>query len=911
MHAERDYLRDVVFPELAERLRQRRHYLEPIDLRLGVEIETIAEEQARELQVLKVCLDEIERSRPFLLVLLGDRYGWTPPEERIARAALEAGFDTETAGKSVTALEIEFGILKKDPDQRQRCLFYLRQPLPYAQMSPELAAVYSDEHSPDPQVRAGYARLQALKHRIARDEELAARVRHYGLGWDIEEGRVTGLEAWGRQVLEALWDDLEAETAAFARQAPATWEAEEREALNEFIELKARDFRGRRAVMAQALTLAEAEEDGVWGLCLTGEPGSGKSALFARLYRHSSASSPPAESAAPSDAPLLLAHAAGSTPRSGGVGFMLRRWVLELATFLGEPSPLAEDAGMEEVEKAFSGLLHRASARRRVVVLVDALNQFEPTPRARYVTWLPKPWPANARLIATAVPGPEVEALTRRAGVEPLALPPLDEAEAAEISRAVWARHHRQINPEVLRQALGRSRADGEPAYANPLWLTLAMEQLNLLDADDFDRAGQNLHDLLLEITGDLPPDIDGLFADLLGRAEKRFGLAWTMSFASLVALSRAGWREADLRELLPAAARLLLPESPPPAWDPLQFAALRRSFRGQVIQRGSHGRWDFTHLQMRAAMAERYLADPALVQRLHRAVADHLLALPLGDPLGAQESMHHLIGGDDRLRAARFYASLPTPLGEPSEATRTLALHILAAGEAEPNPGLAWTLSLLTQPGLTADRIHDLGNRLQFDLNDALANEARLGLRLLLLEAVRQSLERLAASDPSKTSWQRDLSVSENKVGDVLRAQGDLSGALRSYRAGLVIRERLAASDPSNASWQRDLSVSHDRVGDVLRAQGDLSGALRSYRAGLVIRERLAGSDPSNASWQRDLWVSYWRVAATLERSGDRQAAVWWTRAYQTLSAMKRAGLFISPGDERVYLQLKQKLGY
>ena len=34
--------------------------------------------------VLKVCLDEIERSRPFLLVLLGDRYGTVMPEERIA-----------------------------------------------------------------------------------------------------------------------------------------------------------------------------------------------------------------------------------------------------------------------------------------------------------------------------------------------------------------------------------------------------------------------------------------------------------------------------------------------------------------------------------------------------------------------------------------------------------------------------------------------------------------------------------------------------------------------------------------------------------------------------------------------------------------------------------------------------------
>jgi hypothetical protein len=111
MHAERDHLRNHVFPALEDRLRERRHYLEPIDLRQGVETATLAEERARDLQVLKVCLDEIERSRPFLLVLLGDRYGWAPPEDRIAAAAQEAGLDTEAAGKSVTALEIEFGLL--------------------------------------------------------------------------------------------------------------------------------------------------------------------------------------------------------------------------------------------------------------------------------------------------------------------------------------------------------------------------------------------------------------------------------------------------------------------------------------------------------------------------------------------------------------------------------------------------------------------------------------------------------------------------------------------------------------------------------------------------------------------------------------------------------------------------------
>jgi len=102
MHAERDYLRSHVFPRLEEALRARRHFLEPIDLRLGVETAQEGTDEARELLVLKVCLDEIERSRPFMIVLLGDRYGWVPPEERLVAAAREQGVDIIPAGKSVT-----------------------------------------------------------------------------------------------------------------------------------------------------------------------------------------------------------------------------------------------------------------------------------------------------------------------------------------------------------------------------------------------------------------------------------------------------------------------------------------------------------------------------------------------------------------------------------------------------------------------------------------------------------------------------------------------------------------------------------------------------------------------------------------------------------------------------------------
>jgi tetratricopeptide (TPR) repeat protein len=145
-------------------------------------------------------------------------------------------------------------------------------------------------------------------------------------------------------------------------------------------------------------------------------------------------------------------------------------------------------------------------------------------------------------------------------------------------------------------------------------------------------------------------------------------------------------------------------------------------------------------------------------------------------------------------------------------------------------------------------------------------------------LKSFRDSLAiagRLAQADPGKAGRQRDLSVSYNKVGDVLVAQGNLPEALKSFRDSLAIAGRLAQAEPGNAGWQRDLSVSHNKVGDVLVAQGNLREALTSFRDSLALADRLAKADPGNAGWQRDLSVSYERVGDVLVKQGNLPEAL------------------------------------
>jgi tetratricopeptide (TPR) repeat protein len=140
--------------------------------------------------------------------------------------------------------------------------------------------------------------------------------------------------------------------------------------------------------------------------------------------------------------------------------------------------------------------------------------------------------------------------------------------------------------------------------------------------------------------------------------------------------------------------------------------------------------------------------------------------------------------------------------------------------------------------------------------------------------QAMHEQVQTRAAADPANTGWQRDLSVSHNKLGDMAAAAGDRTAARTHYQAGLDIAARLAAADPANTQWQRDLSVSHDSLGDMTAAAGDLTAARTHYQASLDIRQRLAAADPANTGWQRDLSISHNKLGNVAADAGDRTAA-------------------------------------
>jgi|RhiMetdeSRZDD1v2_1073273.scaffolds.fasta_scaffold308744_2 hypothetical protein len=87
---------------------------------------------------------------------------------------------------------------------------------------------------------------------------------------------------------------------------------------------------------------------------------------------------------------------------------------------------------------------------------------------------------------------------------------------------------------------------------------------------------------------------------------------------------------------------------------------------------------------------------------------------------------------------------------------------------------------------------------------------------------------------------------------GEFIKA-GEPQKALEAYHHARDILDGLASSQPHNLDLGLTLSLLHLKIGDLMRARGDLGEAKEAYRSSLAIAERLATFHPDNEELQRN----------------------------------------------------------
>jgi len=655
MDAERDMLKKYVIPRLEETLREKRVELKVIDLRWGVDTGKI-DENERESSVLKVCLDSIKNNRPFFVALLGERYGWVPPQSRWENvfnvlSDHEKKMVENGKGKSVTELEIMFGALGNVNEILSRSLFYFRKKESYNGVPDELCEKNYKDVDDDPKKvkepltqKEKERKLQNLKEQIQRtcsENNYSDAVREYSLKWNATKGTDGGFDDvdFCDQIYEHLLKEIEEEIEDTENLVAIDWYEEEENALQDFVHFQTKYFTGREKLLAQLKDFAHNQSQ---SMILTGFSGCGKSAVFCKLYQELQSEN--------NSQQIILAHSAGINDNSQYVEIMLQRWNRQLAKILQDSDTIADEDGKPfpvACKDKFLQLAETIKRRRyKLVILVDALDRFIPNVVAEYMQWLPD----GISLIATSLPDAAIKPLKIHTDMIVKDMDLFSEQEAKNMVLRLCREINKEVPERVLNTLLSKQDKNGQFAYISPLWLQLATNVLFGLDVDDFSEMrtrnekeeADKIENFLCELIGKFPVDAGELFIEIINRAAKDYGENLTNNAMDFIAVSYNGLREKDLSALLGND------------WNELGFASLRRWLGRLLTESGENRRWNFTHHNLTETIKQR-LNDKE--KQLHQLLGNYLLSLPVNETLQTPV-LYHLIKADDKKRAAEFYTT-------------------------------------------------------------------------------------------------------------------------------------------------------------------------------------------------------------------------------------------------------------
>ena len=178
------------------------------------------------------------------------------------------------------------------------------------------------------------------------------------------------------------------------------------------------------------------------------------------------------------------------------------------------------------------------------------------------------------------------------------------------------------------------------------------------------------------------------------------------------------------------------------------------------------------------------------------------------------------------------------------------------------------------------------------------LAALQRFGQTVAIASLAADVLERL----PSEHSGFAGIADAEAQAHLAL---GQSERTFARYRQLLERQQRLAKAEPDRADYQRDLSVSYERMGDLYVALGQGEAARQAYQGSLEIRERLAKAEPDRADAQLDLVISLVKIGTVVEPA-DRAPL---QQALAILLRLEQQGR-LAPADQPKIEALRQMLG-
>ena len=558
MQFERDAIRDISAPIINETAKEYGEKVSFCDLRWGINTEDL-DDEISERKVLSVCLDEIDRCNPPMIVILGDRYGYMPASRLISDIAKRKELQLDDYRKSVTALEIEYGALLTKP-KLSNTLFYFRE---IDGILPEGYTDADDEHT---------KKLKRLKDKII--SLTGGQLKTYRLSFS--NGELLGIKEFAELVAKDVVVFLEPEWKKRAKLTPIE---KERVVHWNYAKEKSGMFRARASLCKQYIGKIL---DGQQLLVLQGETGCGKSTLISNLameLKHLGKN--------------VIPVFCGLTPRSSTSKSILRDIVWELETVTNiehlQTSLKREyEIEFEDIELSdwrgqlvkCCGLLSKNS--KEYYFIIDALDQLcEGDSLADFILY---DMPKGIHFIFSCVTGFNTES------VETEKIDLLNENEVEGIINGVLNSHHRELSRSVV------SAITNKPNSSNPLYVNLLIERLFLMNANDYDAVSSigdgvaAITDYQMSIIKRCPDDLNGLCYEILVEGGNRINPQLVPEVLKYLSVTKYGITRDALKNVLGEE------------WCELDFAYFV-SFMNDFFVLREDGRYDFSHKNIRSAI--------------------------------------------------------------------------------------------------------------------------------------------------------------------------------------------------------------------------------------------------------------------------------------------------------------------
>lgn len=677
MQFERDLIHNKITPLLNEKARDYGESVSFCDLRWGVSTENLSEEESYH-KVLSVCLGEIERCRPYFVVILGDRYGFIPNLTMIDDVAQQKNFKLDSENCSITALEIEFGALCNS-DQMKRTLFYFREII--GDNIPDIYKAEDSQHA---------EKLQQLKQKI---RTYGGQIKNYTVRWNNEQKNFEGLENFSDMLVSDIFALMSEEFQEYAQLSE--YEKDQRVQW-EFAKQKSAQFAGRQHLVKNYVEILNS---GVNFLVIKGESGSGKSTLMSQLafnLRDEGYEVLPLFSSLT----LMTSTASNVTryiveelerkipetvsnynekidtiqtnieiqekaknfwgnhqwifkicrPLVMGIYKVFKflyslikkfkfinRQVEEVQNELQQQNNLAKFAFQKNmlsnlnpsvsiIERLESGVeIWNSATNKKFIILLDATDQLIDHSECTELISCFSKFKDNIQVVISCLPNfefPENQAIKIET-VEPLA--PITKI---EIINGILKFMGRELSDSVIIEILKKVNSE------NPLYLSLLINRLTMMDKKDFDAINADggaipaINSQQIKILQTCSDNLDDLCVDIINTASEKIGGEFVNLAMRYISISRYGLRESDLEKILTAKGV---------QWNSVDFALFVQYLSSFFVHRAD-GRIDFTHKNIRAGCLK--LIDDK--KAAHTDIVAHLKTLDAKDELKQNEIVWH-----------------------------------------------------------------------------------------------------------------------------------------------------------------------------------------------------------------------------------------------------------------------------